>query len=89
MNTTVADSIMLASLNLLLGVVALFLFFFTRSAWGLVLCWVFIPPLLVILLFLLSRDLLKPTMRKQAFSAGILSLPVLALEIWFFTHLNL
>jgi hypothetical protein len=87
-NSTVAGSIILASLNLLLGIVALLLFV-TRSAWGLVLCWIFIPLLLVIQLFFLGRDLFKPIMRKQAVSAGVLSLPALALEIWFFAHLNL
>jgi hypothetical protein len=79
----------LSSVNLLLSALALFLFFFTRSMWGLALCWVFLPPLLVILLFFLGRDLLKPTTRRQAVWAGILSVPVLALEIWFFAHLNL
>jgi len=44
---------------------------------------------LVILLVFLSHDLLSPPMRKQAFSARILSWPGVALEIWFFAHLNL
>ena len=44
---------------------------------------------LVILLVFLSHDLLSPPMRKQVFSARILSWPVVALEIWFFAHLNL
>jgi hypothetical protein len=88
-NTKIADSVVLSLVNFLLGVLALTLLRFTSSLWGLTLCWVFLPPLLVILLFLLVRDLLKPTMLRQAVFAAILCVPVVALEIWFFANLDL
>ena len=88
LNTRVADSLILATFNLSLSVSGFLLLYTSHSAWLLVVCWVLLPPLLVITLFFWARDLRKTT-RRQAIVALLLSMPVLVLEIWFFKHLNL
>jgi hypothetical protein len=54
-----------------------------------VVCWILLPPLLVATVFFWKRDLSKPEIRKQAFAAFLISVPVLTLEIWFFAQLKL
>jgi hypothetical protein len=61
----------------------------SHFAWIIAVCWVLLPPLVIATLFFWARDLSRPNIRKQALAAFLISLPVFALEICFFTHLNL
>ncbi len=80
---------MLATFNLCLSLSGFLLLYTSHSDWLLVVCWVLLPPLLVMTLFFWGRDFRKPTTRKQAFLSLIVSAPVLVLEVWFFKNLNL
>ena len=88
LNTRVADSLILAAFNLCLSLSGLLLLRTSWSAWIVAVCWVLLPPLLVITLFFWGRDLKKAS-RKQTIAALLLLIPVLALEIWFFKNLKL
>jgi len=89
LNTKVADSLILAIFNLCLALSAIALLRSSRSAWIIPVCWILLPPLLVATVFFWKRDLSKPEIRKQAFAAFLISVPVLTLEIWFFAQLKL
>jgi hypothetical protein len=89
LNSRVADSLILATFNLCLALSGVLLLRTSYSAWLTAVCWVLLPPLLLITLFFWGRDLAKATTRKQAIVALFLSLPLLALEGWFFKNLKL
>jgi hypothetical protein len=89
LNTKVADSLILAIFNLSLALSAIAVLRSSHSAWIIAVCWVLLPLLVIATLFFWARDLSRPNIRKQALAAFLISLPVFALEIWFFTHLNL
>jgi hypothetical protein len=89
LNTKVADSLILAIFNLCLALSAIAVLRSSHSAWIIAVCWVLLPLLVIATLFFWARDLSRPNIRKQALAAFLISLPVFALEIWFFTHLNL
>jgi hypothetical protein len=89
LNTKVADSLILAIFNLCLALSEIALLRSSHSAWIIAVCWVLLPLLVIATLFFWARDLSRPNIRKQALAAFLISLPVFALEIWFFTHLNL
>jgi len=85
----VSDSLILASFNFCLALSGFLLLHTSYSAWLTVVCWVLLSPLLVTTLLFWGRDLRKPTDRRQAIVALLVSVPVLVLEVWFFKHLNL
>ncbi len=88
-NPRLADSLILAAFNLCLAFSGFLLLHTPYSVWLTVVCWVLLPPLLVITLFFWGRDLRKSTAQGQAIVALLASIPVLVLEVWFFKHLNL
>jgi hypothetical protein len=88
-NSRVADSLLLSTFNLCLALSGFLVLHTSYSAWLTAVCWVLLPPLLIITLFFWGRDLRKPTTRKQAIVTLVLSLPLLALEGWFFKNLKL
>ena len=87
-NSKLADSLIVSIVNLGLSLSAILLVHTTYSSWTVVVCWILLPPLLVILLFFSGRDWLQGR-RKQALEALLVSMPVVSLETWFFTHLRL
>jgi len=89
LNSRVADSLILAAFNLCLAFSGFLLLNTSYSAWLTAVCWVLLPPLLVITLFFWGRDLRAPNVRKQAILALLVSIPVLVLEVWFFKNLKL
>jgi RsiW-degrading membrane proteinase PrsW (M82 family) len=89
LNTRLADSLILAIVNLCLCLSGFLFRYTSHSEWLIAVCWVLLPPLLVITLFFWGRDLAKATTRKQAIVALFLSMPLLALEVWFFKNLKL
>jgi hypothetical protein len=89
LNRKLADSLILATFNLCLALSGFALLRSSHSAWLIAVCWVLLPPLVIATLFFWARDLSRPNIRKQALAAFLISLPVFALEIWFFTHLKL
>jgi RsiW-degrading membrane proteinase PrsW (M82 family) len=88
-NLRFADSLILAGFNLFVAFSGFILLHTSYSAWLTIVCWILLPPLLVTTLLFWGRDLRKPTARRQAIVAFLLSVPVLVLEVWFFKHLNL
>jgi hypothetical protein len=86
--TSIADSLILACFNLWISLSALLLLYTSQSAWIVAVCWVFIPPLLAITLFFWGRDLRRAS-RRQAVATLLLSIPVISMEIWFFSQLKL
>jgi hypothetical protein len=89
LNSRVSDSLILATFNLCIAFSGFLLLHTSHSDWLIVVCWVLLPPLLVITLFFWARDLRRPTARRQAIVALLLSMPPLVLEVWFFQHLKL
>jgi hypothetical protein len=89
LNSRVSDSLILATFNLCVALSGFLVLHTSYSAWIIAVCWVLLPPLLVVTLFFWGRDLVKAGTRKQAIAALLVSIPVLALEVWFFKNLNL
>jgi hypothetical protein len=89
LNTKAADSSILAIFNLCLALSGLALLRSSYSAWLIAVCWVLLPPLLLATLFFWAGDVTKSGIRKQAFIALLISLPGLAVEVWFFGQLKL
>jgi hypothetical protein len=89
LNSRVADSLILATFNLCLALSGFLLLYTSYSAWLIIVCWVLLPPLLIITLFFWARDLVKVSTRKQAIAAILVSIPALALVVWFFKNLKL
>lgn len=81
-------SLVLSCFDLAVCVLALFLAFALKSAAAFVLFTVVIPICLLITLFYLAVDLARGRSR-QAIAALLLSLPTIAVQIWFYRNLDL
>jgi hypothetical protein len=88
LNASIADSLILSISNLGLSLSAILLMFSRHDSWFVVVCWVLLPPLLIVFLFFWGRDLHRGN-RKQAMLALLMSIPVALQEMWFFIHLKL
>ena len=84
-----AGSMILSSVASTMSLLAFLLPHIGRSDWALVLCWIVVPPLLLINFVYLLIDLARTNTRKQAVLAVLIVLPALLTEAWFFNNLRL
>ena len=81
LSTEIADSLILASFNLILAAAGFLLLITSYAIVSIAVFWCAVPVSLLLTLAFWIRDNRKG-LRKQARTAALVSLPVLAYEIW-------